>query len=224
MSTHDIGQFGKKATLQQRLLSKFPLTYMGIMRNMVGTNFDTILDVGCGTGTPMELIKLDNPNAKATGVDIYKPYIDEAESKEIYDKIIQTEVTNLPFKEKEFDVVVCFHVIEHLEKDKGLELLTNLEKLAKKRVIVAMPVGDFPQDEYDGNEYQVHRSAWYPQDLKSRGYKVVGQGLKAIYRTDNLVLKYGIWTNVIFAVGMLFQPVLFFKPELGTFMLARKDL
>ncbi len=224
MSSRDIGQFGKRATFSQKFLAQFPLTYMGIMKNMVGSDFETILDVGCGTGTPMEIIKDGNSYIHATGVDIYQPYLKEAEQKKIYDALIESEVTNLPFNNKEFDVVICFHVIEHLEKEEGKRLLEQFEKIAKKRVIVAMPVGEFPQDEYDGNKYQEHRSAWYPQDLKEKGYKVVGQGLKAIYKNNNLVLKYGRWTNVIFALGMLFQPLLFVKPELGTFMIARKDL
>jgi SAM-dependent methyltransferase len=224
MKQNDFGQLGKSATLYQRVLAKFPLTYMGIMTRMVGRGFETILDVGCGTGTPMELIKIQNPEIRATGADVYEPYLKEAEKKGIYEKLVHTNVTELPFAEREFDVVVCFHVIEHLEKEAAWKLLEKLESLAKKRVVVAMPVGDLPQDEYEGNPYQKHLSVWYPDELQKRGYRVVGQGLKAIYGTDNMVLKYGKIMNFVFAIAMLFQPLLYVKPEWGVFMIAQKEI
>lgn len=217
------GLFGKRATLVDRLLTKFSLTYWGIIKRMVGSDFVTILDAGCGTGTQMELID-DQRKYNSTGVDIYEPYLKECRRKKIYNKLLKCDIRSMPFKEKSFDVVICFHVVEHLKKKEGYKVIKNLEAIAEKRVILVLPNGSLPQEEYDHNEFQEHKSEWYPKDLQRLGYRVVGQGLKAIYGVENIAKKYGIASYFIFFLSMIFQPLLFFKPDYGVYMICRKDI
>ncbi len=218
-----MGMFNKKIGKWELFLSYFPLTYNGILRSMVGNNFKTILDVGCGTGLPMEIINYKKLYT-ATGVDIYDPYLKECKLKNVYTKLINSDIRKLPFKEKSFDVVICFHVIEHLTKKEGDDLIRKLEKIAKKRVVLAMPIGYLHQEEYDGNQHQAHKSQWYPKDLREKGYMVTGQGLRVLYKEENVVVKYGIFSNILFLISMLFQPLLMYKPENAIYMFAMKDI
>jgi SAM-dependent methyltransferase len=212
-----------KTSSFDRLLVKFPLTYWGILCRMVGTDFKTILDVGCGNGDPMSVINRDH-TFQATGVDIYAPYLQVCKKRGVYSNLVRSDIRDLPFKDKSFDTVICFHVIEHLTKKEGLFLIKKLETIARKRVVLAMPLGDLPQEEYDGNKHQEHKSEWYPSEFKKMGYKVVGQGLMAIYRNENVVEKYGWLSNIIFVFSILFQPLLLIKPELARYIICRKDL
>lgn len=217
------GLFGKRATLLDRVFTKVPLTYWGIIKRIVGNDFVTILDAGCGTGTQMEIIN-NQRKYHSTGVDIYEPYLKECRIKKIYNKLLKCDIRSMPFKEKSFDVVICFHVIEHIGKKDGYKVIKNLEALAKKKVILVLPNGLLPQEEYDHNEFQRHKSEWYPKDLRKLGYRVVGQGLKAIYGEENIVKKYGVISYLVFFFSMVFQPLLFLKPDYGVYMICRKDI
>lgn len=48
-------------------------------------------------------------------------------------------VTNLPFQDSSFDVVVCFQVLEHLHYDFFEQGLSELARVAREHVIVSLP-------------------------------------------------------------------------------------
>ncbi len=57
-------------------------------------------------------------------------------------------------------------------------MLARAERIARKRVLLFTPRGEFPQEDFDssglgGEELQRHRSTWEPEDLERRGYRVV---------------------------------------------------
>lgn len=217
------GLLNKKVSRFDLILASFPMTYMGILKGLVGDDFVTILDVGTGTGGPMEIIN-SKKKFKATGIDIYMKYLEVCRAKGIYKKLIEQDVRFLKIKDKSYDVVICSHVVEHLTKKEGLALIQKLERIAKKRVVIAVPVGHLHQEAYDDNEHQKHKSQWYPNDLRKMGYIVVGQGLRAIYGEQNMVKNYGRLSYLIFLFSILFQPLLLIKPELGVYMLAKKEI
>ena len=73
------------------------------------------------------------------------------------------------------DSVFALDVIEHLEKDDGLELLREARRVARRQVMIFTPLGYMPQD-YDeadksdrwgmqGGYWQTHRSGWEPEDF-----------------------------------------------------------
>ena len=59
-------------------------------------------------------------------------------------------------------------VIEHLEKEEAIRLIEDMEKIARKKIIITTPVGFLENYEADGNLYQTHKSGFYPEDFKSR--------------------------------------------------------
>jgi len=87
----------------------------------------------------------------------------------------------LPFKPKSFDIVFCGQLIEHLEKEDGWKLITRMEEIARKQVIITTPVGMYKTvTKHRDNPYLEHKSAWHPDELKALGYKVRGSGLPNI--------------------------------------------
>jgi hypothetical protein len=74
------------------------------------------------------------------------------------------------------DVCMIHHVIEHMPKDAGLQLLEKLEAASKKLTIVGAPDGWFG-DHVDiahktGNIHNQHLSTWTSDEMRERGYEV----------------------------------------------------
>jgi len=70
-----------------------------------------VLDIGTGTGELMELILKHNPKLDVRGIDI-KLHIKD---KKLKKRIRIGDVTKMPFKNNEFDVVFALDILEHIK-------------------------------------------------------------------------------------------------------------
>jgi hypothetical protein len=73
-------------------------------------------------------------------------------------------------KEKFFDLVTCFDVIEHLKKDDGYKLIECLEKLSNDMLLFFTPLGEVAIGQ-SKIKYETHLSGWLPQDFVKLKYK-----------------------------------------------------
>ena len=204
-----------------------PFTYIWLFKR----NFDkfiksrrktSVLDIGCGDGSAIERLNLPR-NFEITGIDIYEPYLKIAKGKKIYKRLIKMDARKIEVNKK-YDIVLASHILEHLDRAEGERFIKKLEKIAKKRVIIAAPIGYFPQDEYDSNPYQEHKSHWSVDDLRKLGYSISSQGLKIFWGNENIVKKYGVFSYFLFLISIICTLLLLVKPELGTYMICRKDV
>jgi SAM-dependent methyltransferase len=140
---------------------------------LVGT-CESVLDVGCGFNSPLRGFSHLIP--RTVGVDGYDQAIERSRAAGIHREYHRMDLLEVGrhFAPKSFDGVVAIDVIEHFDKPDGYRLLEMLEGLARKRVIIFTPNGFLPQDEWDGNVHQVHRSGWEVYDFELRGYRVIG--------------------------------------------------
>ncbi|MEO6728295.1 MAG: methyltransferase domain-containing protein [Candidatus Dojkabacteria bacterium] len=177
-----------------------------IEKEIVGC--ESLLDVGCGGFSPLK--DLNKKMKKSFGVDGFKPSIDAAIKRKTHseNKVINVLKLRKFFKDKSFDCIVALDLIEHLTKEEGVKLLDDLEKLAKKKVIIFTPNGFVPQDEYDGNAYQIHKSGWGYKEMEKKGYKVYGlNGLKAL-RGEYAKVKFkpaALWERISYGSKLLMK-------------------
>ncbi len=209
------------------LYRQLPFTYYGIFSRPFRQFLDsdiktTVLDLGCGDGSATKNLQLPK-KFEITGVDIFSPYLVIARKSGAYKKLIRADVTKYR-PSKKYDIVMALHVLEHLDKSVGEKFLKKIEKFAKKKIIVATPIGTFTQTEYDENPYQLHRSSWTPEEMIVRGYRVSAQGLKFLWGNENIALKYGVVSYLFFLISALLTPVLRLKPNLGTYMICEKKV
>jgi ubiquinone/menaquinone biosynthesis C-methylase UbiE len=204
-----------------------PFTYANIyMRNfsdLMSTNRKiTMIDLGCGHGGVVSLFRFPK-KFEITGVDIYGPYVKLARKRGVYKEVFKADVRKIGTKKK-YDIVLANHVLEHMSKKDGRNFLKKIEKIATKRVIIAAPIGEFPRGEVDSNSFQTHKSSWTVEEMRNLGYIVSAQGLKIFWRDENIVAKIGILSYLLFFVSLLCTPLLKIRPELGTYMICRKDI
>lgn len=102
----------------------------------------TLLDAGCGIG--LASIYYSKRFKNITSVDLEKQKINQAKSlaKSNYIENINFKDVNLikaPFTKKQFDMIICFEVIEHVEDD--VSMLKGFSKMLSKNgeLILSFP-------------------------------------------------------------------------------------
>ncbi len=91
----------------------------------------SILDVGCWRGDFLNSLP---DSYEKTGVDTC-----EEPLKNVKARTIACSVENLPFDSKNFDLVTCFEVIEHLPQAIYVKALNEVERVSRKYIAVSVP-------------------------------------------------------------------------------------
>lgn len=213
-----------------RLAITIPFSYMWLLRQSLG-NSKTILDLGCGDGNLMELLA-DGKSWRITGIDLYTKNVKAASQRSVFTKVFKEDIIKFVKKQitkkKKYDVVFCSQVIEHIDRKKGKELLTLIDSIARRRIIIGTPreFMEQPPAYFGDNPHQVHKSGWSEEDFRKRGYKVFGIGLSPFWSEEGLVRINNNRVVVAFycAVSFLFSPVAYFIPKFAAGILCIKDI
>lgn len=96
--------------------------------NAIDSKNSVILDIGCGPGVMSSLLP---DSAFCIGIDISRDQIKFAK-KSTNRCFVVGDSKNLPFNENTFDYVTLIEVIEHLDKDNTVEILSEINRLLKK--------------------------------------------------------------------------------------------
>jgi len=137
----------------------------------------SVLDLGCGHNSLIQFC----PVHWSLGVETFDAYLQHSRSRHIHSQYIQADVRKLEFRDRSFDAVIALELLEHLNKEEGYELIHNMERWARRKVIVSTPNGYLPHGCRDNNPFQVHKSGWEIDELMNLGFSVFGvSGLKAL--------------------------------------------
>lgn len=160
-------------------MSQQPLEGQRIMLDIITSDINSrkVLDVGAGDGKWGKLLKDLVPIVLA--LEVWEPYIMKYKLDVNYDEVIQGNVSYFN-KFEEFDVIILGDVLEHLEKNDALALVSKL-KSVKARVFLTIPISDCPQDGKKlGNPYESHLYQWTNQELKELGWKLLHRGFNEV--------------------------------------------
>lgn len=115
---------------------------------------DSVLDVGCGTGKLLELLR--ETGFDVTGVEYAEKGVEICQEKDL--NVRQGDIRDLQFKDDSFDTVISQHVLEHIDAD--VHAMSELCRVAKQRVVCLVPgkdtlgsgVDDTEERRYDEDE------------------------------------------------------------------------
>ena len=178
---------------------------------LINPETKTLLDVACGPSWPMKLLRQKYKFDLVVGVDLYEPYIENARKEKLHDEYVIHDVRDLPFPDNSFDTVIALQIVEHLEKDEAWKMVADMERIAKKQVIVATPIGEMYHPDEDGNELQLHHSHFFPQDFEEKGYRTVKYGRMSLLGEGGLVhkIKFKPLRQLVFLLNLLATPLYF---------------
>ena len=150
------------------------------------------IDIGCGKGTMGALLRNYRPVEYSVGVDAFPPYLVHNANRGYYDDLMLIDLErceSLPFRDKEFDLVLCIEVVEHLERNNALRIIDELGRIGR-RAIVSTPSVEVPRPALDGNPWQRHRCVITRKDFRDHGYEVNGVGpMRIPYMTHLLSIE-----------------------------------
>ncbi|MEM1867725.1 MAG: methyltransferase domain-containing protein [Thermosphaera sp.] len=128
-----------------------------------------VLDIGCGTGYGAQILLTGFPKS-ITGIDISADAIRFAQEhyRDPRLKFFIADAQNLPFKNNQFDIIIAFEVIEHVED--YVRLITEVRRTLKPTgiFIVSTPRkknslrSSFHIREFDFHEFQLILKAHFP--------------------------------------------------------------
>ena len=111
-----------------------------ILRNFVREG-DKILDVGCGNGRLLELLKDEKINY--TGVDLSEKLIEIAQKRYPQNNFLVADNLNLPFSDNNFDKVFSVAVLHSIpSKEFREKALAELKRVLKPNGILLLTVWD----------------------------------------------------------------------------------
>lgn len=139
-----------------------------------------ILDVGAGSGKYGGLL---NVHFNIDALEIYEPYIEQFNLKNIYQNVHIGDILN--FNIDQYDYIIMGDILEHLKVKDAHDLLLKIH-FGGKKCLVAIPY-KMEQGEVNGNIYETHLQPDLTHEIFLFRYPM----MKELYRNN----EYGYYIN-----------------------------
>jgi SAM-dependent methyltransferase len=217
-----------RSSLKTRLLTflemGIPRKGYSVLLKKLPAESCSMLDIGVGKGEIANIIR-KRKNYYMVGIDLFKPYLMLCKRIPAHDDYILADARNLPFRDGSFDVCLAFDVIEHLNRNQGIQLAERLERIALEQVVIFTPMAYVPQRQFDGNIFLEHKSGYLPFDFESRGYTVKGINGFRFLKGERGQLRFGGFLALPALVISLLSRILVYNyPRFAFHMLCIKNL
>ncbi len=103
------------------------INYWNQINEVYRINPEKILEVGIGGGFVYSYLK-------SCGFSVVSADIDTNLNPDVV-----ADITNLPFKDKSFDLINCCQVLEHMPYEKAVDALKEIDRVSSKYAIISLP-------------------------------------------------------------------------------------
>jgi ubiquinone/menaquinone biosynthesis C-methylase UbiE len=162
------------------------------INEMIPKDVETVLDAGCGNGVIIN--NLPKIFKKTAGLDM-----SEESLKYVKAEKILASITSIPFADNSFDLLICSEVLEHLKDEDYFATVKELQRVAKKYIILTFPNGEnlkrssvlcsncdnWFHPYYHARSFNTEKAKKIFTDFNLREHRKVGRG--QVYVPDFLV-------------------------------------
>ncbi len=120
--------------IQRKLLDNFNKRLIALITE---SKAGSILDAGCGEGFTLSLLKRSKLGKKLVGIDFEDDALKLAQKINPLLNISKASIYDLPYKNNEFDLVICSEVLEHLTDP--VKAISEIVRVSKKYVLISVP-------------------------------------------------------------------------------------
>jgi SAM-dependent methyltransferase len=136
--------------------------------------FNSFLEIGCGTGYVLSGIADEFPNRSLHGSEIFVAGLAFAAARQPAVNFVQVDARNIPFV-NEFDVIGAFDVLEHIQEDD--QVLTQMREALKPDGLILLTVPQHPWLWSPIDEYASHARRYSAteihQKVRTAGFEIL---------------------------------------------------
>jgi len=148
------------------------------VENILKIQPKTILDIGVGFGkwgflcreyleTWNNRVFPDQWTCKIDGVEIFEPYTKIPHVQSLYDEIFIGNAYEIIHTLPNYDLIIAMDIVEHLNKQDGIELCEDMLFLFTKACMINVPTGDWLNNVVIAdNPAEEHQAIWEKEDLE----------------------------------------------------------
>jgi len=134
MSTSNLIKYQSKNPIQQAFIREFQKKLASILSKM---KIDSVADIGCGEGFGLKNLADNKIGNNYIGLDFSKKALKLAKKINPEFGYIHGSIYKTPFKNNEFDLVICSEVLEHLDDPEAA--IIELKRISKRYVLISVP-------------------------------------------------------------------------------------
>lgn len=138
-NTGNLDKYQSKNSLKRKMVEMLHNRMIEIIRQELCQQSEdslALLDAGCGEGFFTGVMKKELPNARIVGCDGAEEALNIAEEQVSGVVFDRANLYELPYKDREFDLVVCSEVLEHLSDPS--DAFAELCRVGKK-ILITVP-------------------------------------------------------------------------------------
>ncbi len=167
-------------------VATFARIYEHVLSLIRGT---TVLDVGCCFGFLPLLAADRDPRLRVVGTDLVPPAVALAArisgAQGSRARFAAADLMALPVADEAVDTVLAVHVLEHLPAESSARALAQLRRVARHRVVVAVPLEEAPDPTFGHVQaFDLPRLARIGADRQALESQDAPGWSQAVYATD----------------------------------------
>lgn len=196
-------------------MSSNPLIIEAVLTHIFSTYphpYTRVADVACGIGKWGLLLRMHFQKLYIIGVDLSINNLSKAKMTKAYDDLIIADARQLPFRDSILDFTMACEIIEHLTKNDGTRMVSELERVTRVKILLTTPYAKWWHTE--DWVRRGHITRYHPRELRKFGFKVRG--------IDSNIQSKGKLFSLF--KHFILKPLAYVIPEIGAFLVATKRI